>query len=113
MTTRAGKAAQWLQSRFPVEPGTLTAIGSEPIPGHLNRWWWCIGGTPAYLFIVQIASGILLTFYYVPSPELAYDSIAAITAEIRFGSYLRSMHRWSAHLMIVAMLLHSACAKKR
>ena len=98
--------AQWLRSRFPVDQEALTAIGSEPIPGHLRRWWWCIGGTPAYLFLVQIASGILLTFYYVPSPEFAYDSVAAISEEVRFGSYLRSMHKWSSHLMIIAMLLH-------
>ncbi|MDE0263840.1 MAG: cytochrome bc complex cytochrome b subunit [Bryobacterales bacterium] len=98
--------ARWLRSRFPVDQEALTAIGSEPIPGHLRRWWWCIGGTPAYLFVVQIASGILLTFYYVPSPEFAYDSVAAISGEVRFGSYLRSIHKWSSHLMIIAMLLH-------
>ena len=98
--------AQWLQSRLPVDQEALRAIGSEPIPGHLRRWWWCIGGTPAYLFVVQIASGILLTFYYVPSPEFAYDSVAAISSEVRFGSYLRSIHKWSSHLMIIAMLLH-------
>lgn len=101
-----GNPAQWLRSRFPVDQEALTAIGSEPIPGHLRRWWWCIGGTPAYLFLVQIASGILLTFYYVPSPEFAYDSVAAISDEVRFGSYLRSIHKWSSHLMIIAMLLH-------
>ena len=99
-------AARWLQSRFPVDQESLTAMGSEPIPGHLKRWWWCIGGTPAYLFLVQIVSGILLTFYYVPSQEFAYDSVIAITQEVRFGSYLRSIHKWSSHLMIIAMLLH-------
>ena len=106
MRHRLSDPAQWLRSRFPVDQEALTAIGSEPIPGHLRRWWWCIGGTPAYLFLVQIASGILLTFYYVPSPEFAYDSVAAISDEVRFGSYLRSIHMWSSHLMIIAMLLH-------
>ncbi len=96
----------WLRSRFPVDQEALTAIGSEPIPGHLRRWWWCIGGTPAYLFLVQVVSGILLTFYYVPSPEFAYDSIIAINEEIRFGGYLRSVHKWSSHLMIITLMLH-------
>lgn len=97
---------QWLRSRFPIDSEALTAIGSKPIPGHLKRWWWCIGGTPAYLFLVQIASGILLTFYYVASPEFAYDRVAAISQGVRFGSYLRGMHKWSSHLMIIALLLH-------
>ena len=82
------------------------AIGSEPIPGHLRRWWWCIGGTPAYLFLVQIVSGILLSFYYVPSAELAYESVVAIGTAVRFGSYVRGIHKWSSHLMIMAILLH-------
>ena len=106
MMGRIGQALRWFESRFPVNPGMLTAIGSEPIPGHLKRWWWCIGGTPAYLFLVQLVSGILLTFYYVPSPEFAYESVVAISAEVRFGGYLRSIHRWSSHLMIVTLLLH-------
>ncbi len=106
MTGRIGQALAVLESRFPVDPDVLTAIGSEPVPGHLKRWWWCIGGTPAYLFLVQLVSGILLTFYYVPSPEFAYDSVVAISSEVRFGSYIRSVHRWSSHLMIVTLLLH-------
>ena len=106
MTDRIGQALGWLQSRVPVDQEMLKAVGSEPIPGHLKRWWWCIGGTPAYLFIVQIVSGILLTFYYVPSPEFAYESVVAISDQIRFGSYVRSIHRWSSHLMIVTLLLH-------
>ena len=99
-------AGAWFRSRIPVDEQTLEAIGSEPVPGHLKRWWWCIGGTPAYLFLVQAVSGILLTFYYVPSPDLAYESVAAIGAEVRFGWYLRSVHRWASHLMIAALLLH-------
>jgi quinol-cytochrome oxidoreductase complex cytochrome b subunit len=55
---------------------------------------------------VQIVTGILLTFYYVPSPDLAYESVQAISTEVRFGWFIRSIHRWSSHLMIVTLLLH-------
>ena len=102
----SAKPSEWVRSRFPIDEDFLRAAGSEPIPGHLKRWWWCIGGTPAYLFIVQVITGILLTFYYVPSPDLAYESVQAITTEVRFGWFIRSIHRWSSHLMIVALLLH-------
>jgi quinol-cytochrome oxidoreductase complex cytochrome b subunit len=97
---------EWLRHRFPVDHQVLISMGSEPVPGHLKRWWWCIGGTPAYLFIVQAVTGVLLTFYYVPTPEQAYESVQSITNEIRFGWYVRSLHRWSANLMIIALLLH-------
>jgi len=81
-------------------------MGREPVPGHLKRWWWCLGGTPAYLFIVQAITGVLLTFYYVPTPDEAYESVQLITNEIRFGWYIRSLHKWCANLMIIALLLH-------
>ncbi len=100
------KANDWLRDRFPVDQQVLVSMGSEPVPGHLKRWWWCLGGTPAYLFIVQAITGVLLTFYYVPTPEQAYESIQTITYDIRFGWYIRGLHKWSANLMVVALLLH-------
>lgn len=106
MPHAVARAAEWVRDRVPIDVEFLRAAGSEPIPGHLKRWWWCIGGTPAYLFIVQLVSGILLTFYYVPSPDDAYESVHAITNDLRFGWFIRSVHRWSSHLMIVAVLLH-------
>ena len=84
----------------------LRHAGAEPIPNHMKKWWFALGGTPMYLFIVQVITGIALTFYYVPSPDEAYASVAAITNELRFGWYIRSLHKWSANLMIVAVFLH-------
>lgn len=99
-------ALAWLKSRVPVDEDLLRHISSEPVSGHLKRWWWCLGGTPLYLFILQVLTGIILTFYYVPEPEHAYQSVQRITNEVAFGWYLRSFHKWSANLMIVAVLLH-------
>ena len=40
----------------------LRELTNEPVPNHMKRWWFALGGTPAYLFVVQIATGILLAF---------------------------------------------------
>ncbi len=106
MIAALSRAGAWIGKRFPVDQQVLVSLGSEPVPGHLNRWWWCLGGTPAYLFTVLVVSGILMTFYYVPEPEEAYNSVSRITREIRFGWYIRGIHKWSANLMIVSLLLH-------
>ena len=106
MSAFENQIGDWLKSRFPIDPETLSALGSEPVPGHLKRWWWCIGGTPAYLFLVLVTSGILMTLYYVPTPERAYDSVNHITNELAFGWYIRGLHKWSGNLMIIALLLH-------
>ena len=95
-----------LKSMFPFDWEILRHAGAEPVPRHLKKWWFCIGGTPFYLFFVLAASGFGLTFYYVPSPDHAYSSVAAITSDVRFGWYVRSMHRWASNFMIVAVFLH-------
>ncbi len=76
------------------------------LPNHLKRWWFCLGGTPAYLFVVQIVTGILLAFYYQPAPSTAFNSVGFITNEVTFGWYFRSLHKWAATFMIAAVILH-------
>lgn len=91
---------------FPFDWDLLKQAGAEPIPHHLKKWWFCLGGTVLYLFVIQVITGIALTFYYVPTPEEAYASVAAITREVRFGWFIRSLHKWAATLMIIAVMLH-------
>lgn len=96
----------WFQERLPISGAQLRELTNEPVPSHLKRWWFCLGGTPAYLFVVQIVTGVLLAFYYQPAPRTAYESIRYITDEAVFGWYLRSLHKWAATLMIAAVVLH-------
>lgn len=100
------RVRDWFKLSFPINLEAVKESISEPIPIHLKRWWWCLGGIPAYLFIVQAITGILLCFHYVPSSELAYQSVKKITEVIPYGWYIRSVHRWSATFMIVTVILH-------
>jgi quinol-cytochrome oxidoreductase complex cytochrome b subunit len=100
------RVTAWFQERLPVSGVQLAELTNEPVPNHLKRWWWCLGGTPAYLFVVQIVTGIMLAFYYQPAPETAYQSVARLTTEIPYGWYLRGLHKWGATLMIAAVILH-------
>jgi quinol-cytochrome oxidoreductase complex cytochrome b subunit len=96
----------WLAERVPITGDQLKEITNEPVPNHLKHWWFCLGGTPAYLFGVQIFTGILLAFYYEASPATAYDSVYRITEEVSFGWFIRSIHKWAATLMVAAVILH-------
>ncbi len=95
-----------LKELFPFNWELVRHAGAEPVPYHLKKWWFCLGGTVMYLFIVQVVTGIALTFYYTPSVEGAYNSVAMITNDIRFGWFIRSLHKWSANFMIIAVILH-------
>lgn len=96
----------WIGERLPVSGKQFKELTNEPVPYHLKRWWFALGGTPAYLFIVQIFTGILLAFYYEASPAVAYESVEFITREVAFGWFIRSVHKWAATLMIAAVILH-------
>jgi len=97
---------QWWSSRVPLSSDQLRALTNEPVPYHLKRWWFCLGGTPAYLFVIQVITGIMLAFYYQPTAEAAYQSVGYITHEVTFGWYFRSLHKWAATLMIASVILH-------
>lgn len=96
----------WLRERVPIDRARLEELTNEPVPNHLKRWWFCLGGTPAYLFAVQIVTGILLAVYYQPAPSTAFESVRYITDEVSYGWYFRSVHKWAATLMIAAVILH-------
>ena len=103
MSTSVGR---WLGERLPISGEQFRELTNEPVPYHLKRWWFALGGTPAYLFVVMIATGIMLAFYYEAAPGTAYESVRYITEEAAFGWFLRSVHKWAATLMIAAVILH-------
>lgn len=67
-----------------------------------------LGVASVTLFGSLVVSGIFLMFFYVPSPANAYGDIQTIQNEVAFGQYLRNVHRWSAHLMVLAVAAHLA-----
>ena len=67
-----------------------------------------LGLITAIVFGSLAITGILLMFYYVPSVERAYSYITILQTEVPFGQMLRNLHRWGAHLMVIAAVLHMA-----
>jgi quinol-cytochrome oxidoreductase complex cytochrome b subunit len=65
-----------------------------------------LGTISAALFLLLILSGLPLLFLYVPSVERAYQSVKDIEFVITFGSWIRAVHRISAHLMVIVVALH-------
>lgn len=96
----------WIAERIPLSGADLREFTNEPVPNHLKRWWFCLGGTPAYLFVVQVVTGILLAFYYQPTPQGAYESVLYISEQAAYGWYFRSLHKWAATFMIASVILH-------
>jgi quinol-cytochrome oxidoreductase complex cytochrome b subunit len=75
---------------------------------HAVRYTYtfCLGGISFFLFLALTVTGVYLMFFYVPSVTRAYQDIQAIEASVAFGSFVRNMHRWGAHLMVLTVFLH-------
>jgi cytochrome b6 len=95
----------WLYERLPLA-AAVAFLSSKKIPRHKHSFWYYFGGMTLFFFCVQIVTGILLSLYYQPAPEHAYESIRTIVNETPHGWLVRSMHAWSAHLMVAMLLIH-------
>lgn len=65
-----------------------------------------LGLISLYLFLILTVSGVMLMFYYVPSTQQAYDDMKDLEFAVTAGQLLRNVHRWAAHMMVVAVFLH-------
>jgi len=70
------------------------------------NWLYTLGSATLFVAINQIVTGILLTIYYVPTPDHAYDSVQFITTQVTAGWLIRGLHHWGASAMVVLAVLH-------
>src|SRR6476469_2533887 len=90
------------------EPGEKSWVDyiQKDLPQHLDWWPYTLGALPLTLFGLLVGPGLLLTFYYVPSPERAYESVDEINNEIYLARFLRVLHKTSVDLMILFLFFH-------
>ena len=96
----------WLDSRYGLTPLVEFLKHKEVPVGAHSIFWYYLGGLTLFFFSMQIASGLLLLAYYQPGETTSYESIRFITTKVPFGWLVRSVHCWSAHLMILSLCAH-------
>jgi quinol-cytochrome oxidoreductase complex cytochrome b subunit len=93
----------WLEERLGWR-GVWEAIFLRKIP-KVN-WLYTLGSATLFVAINQIVTGILLTIYYVPTPDHAYDSVQYITTQVTAGWFIRGLHHYGASAMVVLVVAH-------
>ncbi len=101
--SRVWQVWDWLDGRYKLTP-LLDALLHVEIPQSIKTYY--LGGITMFFFMVQVITGILLTIYYQPTPDTAYNSILFIMNEVNFGWLIRSTHAWAANLMVIFCVLH-------
>jgi len=76
------------------------------VPVHRYTIFYYLGGMALFLFLVQVATGILLLLYYRPSASEAFESVQYVMAEVPFGWLIRSIHSWGANLFVGVVFAH-------
>ncbi len=96
---------EWFRTRLPIE--ALQHVAEKKrVPVHRHTFWYYWGGMTLFLFGIQVATGILLVLYYRPSADEAYESVRFLMTQVSFGWLIRSIHSWSANLMVGAAMIH-------
>lgn len=98
------KVYEWFEERLEIS-AIQEDITSKYVPPHVNIFY-CLGGIVFTTFLVQVATGFAMTFYYRPTVTEAFASVQYIMTEVNFGWLIRSIHRWSASFMVISLLLH-------
>ena len=97
------KIADWFDERLGWR-SVWDAIFLRNIP-KVN-WWFTLGSATLFIAVNQAITGILLTLYYVPTPDHADDSVQYITNQVTAGWLIRGLHHWGASAMVVLTVLH-------
>ncbi len=94
---------EWLDERAGLRTIWKTVF-ARTVPR--TNWFYTLGSATLILGMLQGITGMLLTIYYVPTPDHAYDSIQYIMNEVAFGWLIRGLHHWGATLLIITVFLH-------
>jgi cytochrome b6 len=95
----------WVDERLPIT-ALRDFAAKKTVPMHRFNVFYFLGGMTLFFFIIQIVTGILLMLYYRPSADEAFESVEFIMTMVPFGWLIRSIHSWSANLIVYFAFVH-------
>lgn len=86
-------------------PEIVSSIFDKPSSG-IGAWARTTAGAVAILIAVQVVTGVLMAFYYVPSAEAAHSTVAYIEKVLPAGSWIRAVHHFGSQWLTLFLALH-------
>src|SRR3954451_20371594 len=113
------RLARWFDRRLGAADFVRNAL-NKVFPDH---WSFMLGELALYSFVVLVATGVYLTFFFHPSPtdvvyhgsygplqgvhmSEAYQSAIDLSFDVRAGLVMRQIHHWAALLFVAAIVVH-------
>ena len=97
--------ALWLEDRLHIAKLFESTAGHK-VPPSTNSWFYVFGSGTLLCFLLQIVTGSMLAFVYVPSASQAWTSLQYLNNEQFLGWFLRAMHNWGSIFMVAIMSAH-------
>ncbi|MBI4818865.1 MAG: cytochrome bc complex cytochrome b subunit [Deltaproteobacteria bacterium] len=104
-THKQSRLFHWLNERVDLT-GAMDFARSRRVPHHRWALLYHLGGATLFVLFMLVSSGILLSLHYRPSMSDAHSSVEHIITNVPFGDLVRSVHVWSAELMIGLLIAH-------
>ncbi len=99
------KILNWIDARFPLTALWESQWGKYVAPKNFNFWYY-FGSLAAFVLVLQIVTGILLTMNYKPDAARAFESVEYIMRDVDWGWLIRYMHSTGASMFFVVVYLH-------
>ena len=96
---------EWLDARLQVG-ASIRETMEHRIPRETSSWFYVLGSAAFVVFILQIVTGIMLAFIYVPSAGEAWNSLQTLNHNVSLGWYIRALHGWGSNFMVAIVLIH-------
>ena len=96
---------EWFDRRLQLAT-PIREVAEHPVPRNTASWWYVFGSAALTVFLLQLATGILLALIYVPSASEAWSSLQALNHDVTLGWFIRAMHGWGSNFMVAIVLIH-------
>jgi ubiquinol-cytochrome c reductase cytochrome b subunit len=99
------RIGEWFDLRLKLA-APIREAAEHPVPRNTASWWYVFGSAALTVFLLQLATGILLALVYVPSAAEAWNSLQALNHEVALGWFIRALHGWGSNFMVAIVLIH-------
>lgn len=106
MLRKAKAICAWVDDRLGISE-TIGPLAKHAVPRDA-KWWYVFGSATMLAFVVQVVTGVVLAFAYIPSASQAYQTLTFISNEAMFGNFLRGLHYYGASAMVLMVGVHMA-----
>jgi ubiquinol-cytochrome c reductase cytochrome b subunit len=101
------RIGEWFDRRLQLA-APIREAAEHPVPRNSSSWFYVFGSAALTVFLLQLATGILLALIYVPSAAEAWNSLQALNHDVTLGWFIRALHGWGSNFMVAIVLIHMA-----